>query len=78
MGDDRSASMLELILRRKLDLGTDGNRPINLMAIGLNPERWEADRLYADDDGESVWPGPRALAGNRGDDLEGRGAVVAA
>jgi flavin-dependent dehydrogenase len=55
----------------------DENRPINLMAISLDPDRWEKDGLYADE-GISLAQALERLPGIEEMDLEAQGAVVAA
>jgi flavin-dependent dehydrogenase len=55
----------------------DENRPINLMAISLNPDRWEQDGLYAEE-GMSLARARELLPGIEEMDLEARGAAVAA
>jgi hypothetical protein len=55
----------------------DENRPINLPAISLTPERWEQDGLYAQE-GMSIARAFELLPGIEEMDLEACGAVVAA
>jgi flavin-dependent dehydrogenase len=55
----------------------DENRPINLMAISLDPDQWEKDGLYADE-GISLAQALELLPGIEEMDLEAQGAVVAA
>jgi flavin-dependent dehydrogenase len=62
---------------RNLPTPPDENRPINLMAISLHPERWEQDGLYAEE-GISLVQAREMLPGIEEMDLEASGAVVAA
>ena len=54
----------------------DDQRPINLYALSLHPDRWEADGLYAEQ-GMTIAEAIELLPGVEEMDLEARGAVVA-
>jgi flavin-dependent dehydrogenase len=62
---------------RNLPEPPDENRPINPLAISLNPDRWEKDGLYAED-GISLARAREMLPGIEEMDLEAQGAVAAA
>ncbi len=62
---------------RNLPDPPDENRPINLKAISLHPERWEQDGLYGAD-GISLVEALKLLPGIEELDLEASGAMVAA
>jgi flavin-dependent dehydrogenase len=62
---------------RNLSTPPDENRPINLKAISLHPERWEQDGLYAEE-GISLVQAREMLPGIEEIDLEASGAVAAA
>ncbi len=54
----------------------DDQRPINLYALSLHPERWDQDGLYAEH-GMTIAEAIELLPGVEEMDLEARGAVVA-
>ena len=54
----------------------DESRPVNPLAISLQPARWEADGLYAED-GITLARAVEMLPGIEEMDLEARGALVA-
>ena len=54
----------------------DDQRPINLYALSLHPDRWEQDGLYAEQ-GMTIAEAIERLPGVEEMDLEARGAVVA-
>ncbi len=60
---------------RNLPDPPDENRPINLKAISLHPERWEQDGLYGAD-GISLVEALKLLPGIEEPDLEASGAMV--
>lgn len=62
---------------RNLPEPPDESRPINPLAISLQPERWETDGLYSED-GISLTQALQMLPGIEEMDLEARGAAVAA
>jgi len=54
----------------------DPNRPIDALAISLDPERWEADGLFADD-GMTLAQARELLPGVEEFDLQAQGAALA-
>ena len=61
---------------RNLPEPPDENAGINPLAVGLKPENWEADGLFAED-GITLAEATERLPGIEEIDLEARGAVVA-